>query len=292
MTYTASSDEIRLTFDGIVDLSTTGSSPLIVYGRSSSLTSGANGGDFGAADALEYYPTFSPEVKDTLASPSGTLTKTLAQRPISDTIYITQVAEATPLVDNSWEHVYLTSEQQIQADDSLELDYAVGSDTDVYVYYVSKTAEAGSIYVDDTLSLDGNGSASITAATHQLNNYNIKADFYYDNTTDWERIYPDSLSINQSTGQVDVDFNGLASVDVRVILTAVSVSNILTDSINPSASTTITLSSPTSPWISLQCYEDDGVSYTWVEPDSVVTDLGTVCPGSKLRSINKPAEEI
>lgn len=272
LVYTAANDEIKLTFDGIVDLSSTGSSPLVVYGRTNL---SANGGDFTTIDSCQYYDSFVPQARDTLVAGSGTLTKTPAQRPIEDTIYITQMAESLSLLNTSWEAVFPNAEKQIQANNNLDLDYTVASDTDVFVFYKGKTASSGTVYVNDTLAIDGNGEASITLAQHQLNNFNITAQFYRDSSSVWERIYPDSLKINQSTGTVDIAFGTLASTTVRVILTAIDVTNTLTDSLTTNSTTVVRLPSPETPWVFFSCYIDDGVEYEQIFPNSVVYNSST-----------------
>ena len=265
--YTASNDQIRFSFDGAVNLATQRAIPVVVYGRTNL---NSHGGDFTLTDTGQYYSSITPNTRETLLAGSNTITKTTAERPIADDIFITGLAEATSL--NKTDNTVFAPDavQQNQTTQVLDIDYTVAENKEAFVYYKAKTASPGSIYVDDSLAIDGSGNGSVTAATHGLDNFNITAYFFRDTGTEWQEVWADDVAVDGS-GTVSVSFDGLASTTVRVILTAIPPTQVVSESISAGATQTITISGNSSPYMFAQIFSSGSLVFI----DSIVYDEDT-----------------
>ena len=270
--YDQSANTIQISFDGIVDLSSKKAIPVVIYGRTNL---NSHGGDFNLTDNGEYYDKAFPQTRDTLVAPSGTLTKTQAERPITDDIFATGLAIATngDQLDN--EIVIPDQIRQDKTTQDVHLDYTVSVDTEAFVYFKEKSAVAGEVYVDDAAVIDNTGTLVIPAALHSLNNSNIMTEFFTDTGTEWVKIYPDKVIIDPTTTDLTATFIGLSSTTVRAVLTSIPSIRSVTISVAPNSPFSYTITNADSPYIFVTTYALEGGNLEQVLPDKVTYDPTT-----------------
>lgn len=273
--YQNTNNKIIFTLPEAIDLSATYSSPLVIYGRTSSTIT--SGGPFtNASDTSKYYTSFSLESKKTLNTGTNTLSISNTEHGIDTTSIFCQVVESTSTLNRSHELVAISSitTNETTYDLSLEYTNSSGSAKSAYVYYKDRTSSTGSVYTT-TLSHTGSGSEtfSITAATHALSNYNILVRCQVDLGATRELVTPSSVEIT-SAGQVNITLVSGTALTFYVILSATAVTNYVSGTISGSSTASITIPDITSPWIFLSVYEEQSAGGTKEEvlPNSITYD--------------------
>jgi hypothetical protein len=280
--YIDSTNQVCLTLDSsislsdtVVDLSGIRSTPIVVYGRSSSISSG---GPFTTAgDTAHYYSAISIPTRKVLTGDgaSHTLTITSDEHGIATTNLFAGLVESTSSGNSSNSQVLPTiSVDESSKDLSVTYQNNTGADIDAFVFYKDQTAEAGRTYIG-TFSHGGTGSEtlSISAGTHSLSNFNILCQVQKDNGTTRELSTPDSVVIH-SNGGVDVTITSGTAGTYYVILEAAPVTNTELGSVAASSTGTILISDLTSPWIFYGVYLETtpGGDKELVIPDSISYD--------------------
>lgn len=269
-------NQLCFTLDTAVDLGSAvnllavRSNPLVVYGRLSGSNNMGTGTYNSTTDLGKYFSEFTTTARKFLAQSTTPQTLVVADSEsqlTSATAYI-GITESTSLVNNSNEIIYVDNtridESTLDITDTYVND--TGSSIPAFVYYLDRTPSAGSVYV-----ASGTGSsASISAATHQLSNFDIVIECYIDNGATRDQIIPDSVSIS-STGTVSVSFS--SSIAYVIILTAVDPTQQVTGSIGASASGNLVINSPTGDFLFSSVYRQNGTSLDLVLPDSIVRDV-------------------
>ena len=254
--YKNTANEIWFRLDTSVDLSASYSTPIVIYGRTSS--SIASGGPFtNSADTAKYYAEFTiGTYKTMLALTSGTLSILNSEHSIDTTSIFAQAAESTSTLNRSHRLVDIDAFQVNETTYDMDVDYTNSTSADIktYVYYSDKTAVTGSVYIH-TISHTGSGSEQfdITAATHGLSNYNIIVRVQEDLGTERETVLPDDVLIS-SAGQVSVVLNSPTAKTFYAILSAPSTANTKTGTINANSTASVIITGATSPWIFLSIY--------------------------------------
>ena len=277
--YQNTNNKIIFTLPDSIDLSASYSSPLVIYGRTSSTIT--SGGPFvNTSDASKYYTGFTIESKKTLLTGTNTLSILNAEHGIDTTSIFCQVVESTSSLNRSHELVAITSIVSDESTYDLNLTYTNGSGASksAYVYYKDRSASTGSVYIA-TLSHTGSGSETfnIPAATHALNNYNILVRCQVDLGTTRELVTPSAVEIT-SAGQVNITLNYGVATTFYAILSATTVTNYVSGTIAGSSTANITIPDITSPWIFLSVYEEQtpGGTKEEVLPNSITYDDTTL----------------
>lgn len=272
-------DDICLYFDDSVDVSSidltaSRGSPILVYGRTAN--SHADG-DFTNTDSLHWYDTFTSDPKQTLAVGTNTLTLsggTHGQGPLVSV----GISLSTSTTSNDNSLTLVDGVTIDQTTDDVELSYTNGSGQaqKAFVYVKSRAAVAGLSYVSSPISFAaGTSTATVTAGTHGLNNFNILTEVYQDTGSDFIRIIPDEITIN-SSGTVSVTLtNGTgSSFNILLLLYISDASRSAVGAASPNSTITVTLPSLTSNFIYPACYLEDTITgtLTAVIPESVTVD--------------------
>lgn len=283
MEYLDSTNQICFTLDSAIsfddtaiDLNSIRSTPIVVYGRSSSITSG---GPFTtAADTVRYYPGISVPTRKVFletagAPPYETLNIPGTEHGFGTTDLFATVVESTSTIDKSYQKA-LSHDIAVDASSfDLDIQYqnSTGADTNVFAYYSDKTAVVGQTYIQ-ALNHTGSGSESFTisAATHALNNFNIVAQIQEDRTTSYARVQAESFIV-ENDGDVVITLNASAVTTFYTILSAAPISNQESGNVAGLSTGTVVLTGLTSPWIFYGVYLEltPGGDKELVYPDSI-----------------------
>lgn len=289
MQYVDSTNQICFTLDSAVvlsdaavDLTAIRSTPIVVYGRSSSV---ASGGPFTTAgDSVRYYTGFSVETRKTFlatasAPPFESITILQSEHGIATTDMFVTTVEATDPSNLSYS-LALPHEIAIDettADLTIQYQNSTGTDRDVFVYYKDQTPVAGSSYVA-TLNHTGSGSETFTipVGTHALSSGNIIIQVQQDTGTSRVIVRANTAQI-ASNGDVSLTLTSSSPATFYCILAAASVANQVTGNIAAATTDTILLPNLTSPWIFYGIYVEltPGGTKELVYPDSVSYDATT-----------------
>lgn len=275
--YDVTSGEACFNLDESINLLDIRSTPIIVYGRSSTFTTG-QGPFTTSGDTVKYYSSFSNDIRKQLTAPSGTLVIPANEHGLSSTNLFIDVVESTNTanLDNTQ-----ISVDAIRINDStrdISIDYTTSINRSIFVYYADKSTVLGSSYTNVGVSIPGSTTQtiSITTGTHGLSNFNIIGQVYSDNGTQRVQITPDAFTVNQSTGQVDVTItNGTSSaITYVVILDAAPAANILQGSIGANTTGSIQITGLTTPFLFDSVYLEmtPGGILQQVIPDSTSYD--------------------
>lgn len=260
--------------DTSVSLETLRSSPLVVYGRSSNLTTGPF---TTAGDTVRYYPKFRIPTRKVFTAPSGTLTVDGTEHGLGTTNLFVDVVEALSATGRSYTKVLIDSLAINETSFNIAIDYTTYIDRNVFVYFSNKTPSAGNSYVTSvTKTVTGPETFSILASTHNLVNYSIIGSIQQDIGSSRIQVIPDSFLIS-NTGDVSITIDGPSGAVYPIILSAAPVSNVASGAIDALSSGTVTISSPEKPWVFFGIYleQTPGGTLELVYPDSVDYDSAT-----------------
>lgn len=259
--------DIVFTFDNSLNIEDVATTPIVVYG----LLSAAQSGDWSTTNNAEYYSSFTSGAVTNLLSANNAVTKS----NLHDTVNLftgMRVKDSTTDTDNTW-----LLADSFDIDNStpfaVDINYTVASDTDVYFLHSDKDAVGGETYVADDTTTSATGDVlTITAATHGLDNFHIITQHYYLDGTEYREFIPDTVTVDNSTGQVDITASLGASVVTKHILSVPSAANIKEGTISASSTDTIVVST-TNDFNFWSLYAVSGSTLTQEIPDGVVTDV-------------------
>lgn len=212
-------DRLYFAFDGSIDLARLTGSPLLVYGRSSSITAG---GPFTTAgDTFRYYPTWFSNITKTIPAcgpaptytPAiGTLSAPVSEHNISSTdIYVGVAVRPEGESITSLTNTHIGTVPAInQSTYEITVDYVNGSivPQSTFIFYQDGRPVVGETF-SQTVVLPQLAPAlpytiEISQATHQLNSSNIRYQLYKEDSGTWLAVKPDSVTVNQATGLVSI----------------------------------------------------------------------------------------
>lgn len=284
--YLDSTNQICFTLDSavtldesVVDLGSISSSPIVVYGRSSSI---ASGGPFTTAgDVARYYTGFTVPTRKVMTATAGappyeSLSISGSEHAVSTTNLFTALVESTSTTNRSYRtalpHDILVDESSYDLD--IQYQNSTGADKDVFCYYKNQTPVTGESYVA-TLAHTGSGSESftITAGTHGLANTNIIAQIQQDLGSARAQVKPNSLIV-AANGDITITLTAVSAATFYAILSAAPIENQETGNVAGNTTTTVTVAGTTSPWIFYGIYLEvtPGGDRELVYPDSVEFD--------------------
>jgi hypothetical protein len=195
--------QVNLKLDTSVDLSGLASSPLLIYGKFDQ----AETGDFSTTAQLRYYSGFSVDVREIFTSGASPLTRSASSHGFSTNDLYVYTLTSTSESDNSSSFALPDSIAVDSATFDATITYSPTSTERVFVVIVDKSAVAGATFVKDYSASpiavsSGTITGTITAATHGLGNFNIVPKFYLLSGTTYTECLPDTLTINDTTGDV------------------------------------------------------------------------------------------
>lgn len=146
-----SGTSIYLTFDDsqAIDLASTGGGPLVVYGKvaSADAPGGGYAGDFSTTNQCHYYSSFSLSNRDTLSSPSGTITKTADDHGATSKYIFCGLTEALNNDDTDNTQILVDETRINESTFQVDMDYTVAASSDAFFYYLEKSAVSGETYI-------------------------------------------------------------------------------------------------------------------------------------------------
>lgn len=252
------------------------STPIVVYGKSSTFTSG-DGPFINTTSSVKYYPELVVPTRKLLSAPSGTLTIPGNEHGLNTTNLFIYTVESTSLSNRSYQKVLTNSTRVDESSFDVNIDYNTYVDRNAFVYFADKDAVTGQVYIA-TLSHGGAGSQtfSITAGTHALSNFNIVPQVQQDTGSERLTVEPEEFLV-QSNGNVSITLNSSSATTFYLILSAAPVVNMVTGSVGSLATGTVVLDQPTSPWIFFGIYleQTPGGTKELVDANSIVFDETT-----------------
>jgi hypothetical protein len=203
-----------------VDVISLRSTPIYVYGRTSE---GQAAGDFTSISSGKYYPKFTTDVRQSVLESDGISEQTttillegnthdqgsLLAFGLFQSISSTNLGNQVIIPTN-------VKVDKTSADVTAEVTTGLTSDEstvifDTFAVAKSRAFDPGTSYVytaslATAASFPNPVTVSIPAGTHNLTSFNILADCYLDNGTEYERIIPDSYVITPA-GSVELSFS-------------------------------------------------------------------------------------
>lgn len=273
-------DNIILGLDGSVDLGSTATTPLVVYGHTSAQNSGNVGRFKNDADSVGYYPGFTTLLRRILEAPSGTLSLEAADTQLETADVLVGITEATASNSLSNSHIIPDSVSITYADLQVDVGYSVSVDTEVYPYFLPSALDVGTTYVSGNTAVASGATTtvSIPLGTHNLSNLNILTRTYIDAGTTAQLVIPDSVVI-LPTGEVRITVTNSSgsSADFYHILRACELQQRTTGSAPSAATTSILIPGVTRPFVFVAVYLEmtPGGNLEEVIPESVSWDSTT-----------------
>lgn len=270
-------NNLCLTFDDAVsvneglDLGSVPAQSIVIYGKSSQPSMGS----FGSSGyTARWYATFSANARKTYSAntPAGTIVQTAGEHGSASANMLVQVTESLSALNKSNSLLFQGGTTQGIAVDTTTRDITVQygnldpADVSVFVF-VKEIPGAGTGY---THSFTGS-SVSIPAATHGLNSFNILVQVFEEAGGTLSMVVPDLVTVNSSTGQVDITLS--ASITGRVQLYTPPVGQQLVGALQGSGTTVVTLPKLDLDFPLLQVFTRSGFTDELVIPDSVETDV-------------------
>jgi hypothetical protein len=264
----------------VVDLGLVGTSPLVVYGRTSSSATGT--GPFNKnSDTCKWYSQFTVLTKKTFLESDAPITILSDEHGIATTSIFTQAVQLQPNVNNRSYETTIPNEIKVnQSSYNITIDYtnSTGADIPVYVYYKDRSALAGESYVT-TLNHTGSGLENWTinatgVGAHNLKNFNIISQLQVLDGTEWKTVKPESFSINLN-GSVTIQINSYNPQTYHLILSACEIENQGTGNVAGQDTHSLSLLDLTSPWIFYGIYLEENDVKKLVYPNSISYDDST-----------------
>ena len=265
---TGTSMSFYLSSSQVLDLALVGVGPLIVYGKTS--VAGSTG-DITTTDSLTYYSTWSLSNRKSAPIGKNFQSMTPTQHGFTSLYLWSELAIADEATGNT--NTRTIAEQNYTNISSGILFTEYDTNTAVSLFHFAGEFEptAGSVHHE---TITTSTSVTITAVTHQLDNFFIQVRcFETDGTNNYE-VIPNAVTID-ANGEVIVDFEESFS-GVAIL---VSTPNHF-DGQAVAGTSTIEISNPGSPFNFVDAYYLDGSTYNKVIPNSVTynetTDILTV----------------
>lgn len=273
LVYNLADNQMELYLDDSFDLSVILDTPIVVFGRSSIEGSG---GDFGPTDVGAYYANVSTDPRKNLTGATTTLT----DAGFTDKQFLVGVTQSTST--STFDNQTVEMDRiEILNDFSVQLTHTIDPGQDplsTFVYYLDTSNSTGQTYnhsigtVNDGVTVN----ETISATTHNLDNFNVLVFIKADNTgaTGDEFFEVDTVTIATS-GDVNIQFtndSGAALNNVTAILISAPSDQVKEGSFAASASSQqIVLSNIEEPFVFGSLYAEDlGTGeLTLVKPDNV-----------------------
>lgn len=217
-------DNLKITFDGSVDLSSATPSPIIVYGR---IDVDSSGGTFTDIDNVRYYETYKIEDTETWTVGANTSTILQAEHGLSTSDLFVGYVASTSTTDPSNEIIEVDEVKIDNITYNVNIDYVNNdSDIEVYSYVVDRSDVSGTTDVHTFTIATGTHVETRLATEHLLSNLNIIPKFFVKSGTEWYEVRPDSLQIT-TNGDVSVTYqnNTGSTLEGKLILHAVDTAN-------------------------------------------------------------------
>lgn len=248
----AGTGTLQLTLDNTTSLSTSvslesvRSSPIILYGKSSSLTSGPI---TTSGNNAKYYPKFSIPIRKTLSAPSGTLNIAADEHGFGTTNVFCNVVQSLSLLNKSYDTVFMDSISQSESTFDINIGYTTHLDINAFIYFADKTPVLGQSFVA-VLNHTGSGSESFSIPTsfHNLANFNVICQVQQDTGSSRIQVTPEEVLL-ATNGDVSVTLKTNSPATFYVILSAGPISNVISGSVNASSSGSIVIPAPDRPWV-------------------------------------------
>lgn len=228
----ATPNKVTFTLDSSIDLTRVTPGPIMVYGKSGSITTGGPFTD--AGNTYHYYDTWTSNLRKPFNVGSGSITAPFTEHAIDTTDMFVGLALSTSMVNLSGETTFTDSVTINSTTKDITANYvnSTGSIRQTFLYYKDQTAVGGQSYVfpppSDTFTIVANDTDTITipAGTHNLDNYNIVYQLYQNVSGNWEQVKPDFFRVNSTDGEVTIGItNGTSSpIDYKVILSSTPLS--------------------------------------------------------------------
>lgn len=278
-----SPDKASFLFDSSIDISRLQSTPILVYGRSG--LSGITGPFNTTSDTAQYFTSWTSNVRKTYAAnTASSISAPATEHGITTTQMFVGIAESTQTGTD------LSSRELFEGNDltyNLEINKSTrditsgytnntASPVDTFLYYSDQTSISTINYVT-TFSVAANTTTNppieITAATHQLQNYNITYQLWEDNGTSYIKVRPDIFSVDSASGLVSVTVTNSTSgtINYRLLLSVVPAGNAVERPITVGTNS-ITITDITSPFLFYTLYAVDNTTRTEIWPDSFEYD--------------------
>ena len=280
MTYDSVGHTISFLLDSAVSLSTSvslesvRSSPLVIYGRSSTFTSGPF---TTSGSTAHYYPGFTVPIRKTLTAPSGTLVIPGTEHDLGTANLFVGTVQSSDLVDRNYSSFLLNSLSIDETSYNVSLGYTLASSINIFTFYSDQNSAVGSSYVA-TLSHGGAGSQTftITAGTHNLSTSRILLQLYQETGGSRLLVDPDTFVI-QTNGDATITINTYTATTYTAILAAAPTTNLATGSVAATSSGSVIVSGLTKPWVFFGIYIEQTVGgpRELVLPDSYQYDDST-----------------
>jgi hypothetical protein len=272
-----SGTSIALTFDDSqsIDLNGAGVGPIVVYGKvpSADAPGGGYAGDFSTTNAVRYYSSYTIDNRDSLAAPSGTITKAATDHGLATKYMFVGVGETTDYSTNSHSVIILDNIGINESTYAVAMNYTIASTTDGIVYYKEKASETGVTYIKTGVAAAL--SVTVNAATHNLSTFNIGVKCFDTNISAGvsTEVIPVLVTID-ATGEVVVTFG--AAFTGYIIYTQVGLTNVKA-AVPVLGSNSITIVNPDNPFNFFYIYFWDGSTSKWnsVIPDDIAYDEAT-----------------
>lgn len=266
------------TLDAAVDLGRIRSTPIVVQGRRNSTDT--SGKDFVVnQDTVRYYDRFTANPRELVIVGANTLNFDAGQSQMSNANFIAGISRSSDaiLFDNS----VLYPDSITINESTFATAIALQNNATPFnslVYFKSKTPAAGSVYVHSQSNAGAVSSIAIAAGTHGLSNFNVGVSVYGSAGGSRTLINPDSISISVS-GTVTIGFSpdipAATFSTIECILTALDLTQSTTGTIGLAETKTIALSAPTSPFVFVYCFLENGSAFEIALPDSISVDDST-----------------
>lgn len=261
-----------VSLDTTVDLTALRSSPLVVYGRSSTFSPG-DGPFSTAGDTVKYYPKFRIPTRKKFVAPSGTLVYSADEHGLGTDNLFVSVVEATNVANRDYMQVLSDDININTVSYDIDIDYTTAVDREVFVFLAKKNPVVGSVYIDTQVH-PGGGSytfATITAGMHGLQNFDIIPQVYKLNGGSKEQVDVESFVINPITGDVNISAIDIPGGTYYFILSAAPVANTVTGNIAGNTTSSITISNVSKPAVFFGIYleQSPGGPLELVIPDSI-----------------------
>ena len=276
-------DKLYIRFDSSVDLSRLTGNPLLVYGKSSTITTG---GPFTTAgDTYRYYDNWFTNITKlipacgpapTYTPATGTITADVSEHNIQTSDIFTGLAGKPGNVTNLTNYNFFADTTIDSTNYAITVDYTNGTPNaiDTYLFYQNGTPIVGEIYAG-TVTVS-TSTISIDQPTHNLNSTNIRYSLFKEDGSDWRKVIPDNFSVNQSTGEVTITLNGDPTEragDYRVLLATVPQSQTIDTNLSSVSSTIPTLNDGSFTGTVISNVESPYLFYTFYERNQLNSNV-------------------
>ena len=273
LVYNLSDNQMELYLDDAFDLSVILDTPVVVFGRSSITGSG---GDFGPSNVGAYYANVSTDPRKNLTGATTTLT----DAGFTDKEFLVGVTQSTSMSTFDNQTVEMDS-IEILNDFSVKLTHTIDPVQDplsTFVYYLDTSNSTGQAYNHNigTVADGVTVNETISAATHNLDNFNIMVFIKADNTGSTGDLFFEVDTVTIATnGDVTVQFtndSGVNLTSVQFVLISAPSDQVKEGSFAASTSSQqIVISNIEEPFVFSSLYAEDlGTGeLTLVKPDQI-----------------------